>query len=44
MKKPLLWLLVAVISISMVATFSLVGCKTTTTETTAAETTVWSTF
>jgi hypothetical protein len=42
MKKPLLWLLVAVIS--MVATFSLVGCKTTTTETTAAETPVWSTF
>jgi ribose transport system substrate-binding protein len=41
MKKSLFWLLVLVISVSMVAAFSLSSCKTTeTTATTAAETTV----
>ena len=39
MKKILLWLSVMLISISMLATFSLVGCKTTTTTTAAAGTT-----
>lgn len=38
MKKSLFWLLVLVISVSMVVAFSLSSCKTT--ETTAAETTV----
>ena len=38
MRKPLLWTLVLLLSISMVAMISLMGCKTTT-ETTAAETT-----
>ena len=37
MKKSLIWLMILVLSISMVAAFSLSGCKTTTTtETTAA--------
>lgn len=40
MKKILLWLLVVLIGISMLATFSLVGCKTTSTTTAAAVTTV----
>ena len=40
MKKPLLWLLVVLLSTAMVASFSLAGCKTTTAETTVAETTV----
>ena len=35
MKKVFLWLMVATVVVSMVAAFSLVGCKTTTTETTA---------
>ncbi len=39
MKKSLFWLLVLVISVSMVAAFSLSSCATTTTETTAAVTT-----
>jgi glucose/mannose transport system substrate-binding protein len=40
MKKMFLWTMVVVIAVSMVAMFSLTGCKTTTTETTtAAETT-----
>ena len=40
MKKSLLWVVVLVLSISMVVAFSLAGCKATTTaETTAAETT-----
>ena len=39
MKKILLWFLVMLVGISMLATFSLVGCKTTTATTTAAETT-----
>jgi len=40
MKKSIFWLLILVISVSMVAAFSLAGCKTTTTtETTAAATT-----
>jgi raffinose/stachyose/melibiose transport system substrate-binding protein len=37
MKKSLLWLFVVVLSVSMVAAFSLVGCKAKTAETTAAE-------
>lgn len=36
MKKVFLWMLVATVVVSMVAAFSLAGCKTTTTETTAA--------
>jgi len=47
MKKVFLWLMVAAVVVSMVAAFSLAGCKTTTTETTttaavttAGETTV----
>jgi len=37
MKKSLLWVVVLVLSISMVVAFSLAGCKTTTVgETTAA--------
>ena len=40
MKKSLLWITILVLSISMVAAFSLAGCKTTTSaETTAAATT-----
>ena len=41
MKKSLLWIVVLVMSMSMIAAFSLAGCKTTTTTeaTTAAETT-----
>jgi multiple sugar transport system substrate-binding protein len=39
MKKSLLWITILVLSISMVAAFSLTGCKTTTAETTAAVTT-----
>jgi multiple sugar transport system substrate-binding protein len=40
MKKSLLWFIVVIMSVSMMATFSLVGCKTTTAaETTAVETT-----
>ena len=39
MKKSLLWIVVLVLSMSMVAAFSLASCKTTTTETTAAEAT-----
>ena len=39
MKKSLLRLLIVLIAVSMIATFSLVGCKTTTTEITAAPTT-----
>ena len=40
MKKSLLWIMILVLSISMIAAFSLAGCKTTTVaETTAAETT-----
>jgi erythritol transport system substrate-binding protein len=47
MKKTLLWIVVSVMSLSMIAAFSLAGCKTTTTtteattavETTAVETT-----
>jgi raffinose/stachyose/melibiose transport system substrate-binding protein len=34
MKRQLLWLLIALLVVSMVATFSLAGCKTTPTETT----------
>ena len=38
MKKSLLWIIILVLSISMVAAFSLAGCKTTTVAaTTAAE-------
>ena len=40
MKKLLLWLMVVTVVVSMVAAFSLAGCKTATTETTVAETTV----
>jgi ribose transport system substrate-binding protein len=39
MKKSLLWVVVLLLSVSMVAMFSLMGCKTTTTTTAAAETT-----
>jgi putative multiple sugar transport system substrate-binding protein len=39
MKKVFLWLMVVTVAVSMVAAFSLAGCKATTTETTAAETT-----
>lgn len=39
MKKVLLWLMVVTVVVSMVAAFSLAGCKTTATETTAAVTT-----
>ena len=40
MKKSLLWIVVVMLSVSIVAVFSFAGCKTTTTEaTTAAETT-----
>jgi galactofuranose transport system substrate-binding protein len=40
MKKSLLWIMILVLSVSMIAVFSLAGCKTTTTtETTAAATT-----
>jgi len=37
MKKPLLWLLVVLLSVSMVATFSLAGCKEEAAEEEAAE-------
>lgn len=41
MKKPLLWLLVLMVSLSMIAGFSLAGCKTTAAaETTATTSTV----
>lgn len=39
MKKTLLWLMIVTVVVSMVAAFSLAGCKTTTTETAAAITT-----
>ena len=38
MKKLLLWLMVVTVVVSMVAAFSLAGCKTTTTETTTEAT------
>ncbi|MDP3012401.1 MAG: hypothetical protein Q8N27_06750, partial [Candidatus Hydromicrobium sp.] len=37
MKKSLLWLLIAVLTVSMVVTFSLAGCKEEVTEEEAAE-------